>query len=131
MILLAQAQQITDSGANWTMVLGLTQLLTLAMLAFQFVRSASGKGGERQIEPTALADIRAALGDINDSVATMNREMGATSEAVNNLQKLLEESRACQREDINGAHRRIDELSKEVARQGAEIKAIQRGCEKC
>ena len=108
------------------LVTGGSSLLTLIIQAQQFIRSSNGKATERQVEPTAISDLREKIDTMNSTVASMNREMGATSEAVANIEQILGEHRQAQRDDINGAHRRIDELSKEVSRHSAQIEGIQR-----
>lgn len=104
----------------------------------QFIQLSSGRSRERQVEPTAVATLAAKIdlqgGKIDGqttALSALNREIGAMASASTALASTVEQLSAIQREDITGAHKRIDELSKEVARHDAAISAIQRNCDKC
>lgn len=110
---------------------GLTSLLTLGFMASRFVKESNGKGSERQIEPTTIAALTKKIDDLSETISDGNRESGSISTALESLAESVKELRDIQRGDIAGAHRRIDDLSKDVSRHSAQIDGIQRACAKC
>jgi hypothetical protein len=110
------------------LVLGLNTLLTLGVAAMTFSRKASGKEGERQIEPTALAAMGNALRDLQEASSRQSRELGEMSASVRHLAETVADLRSNQRDDIVGAHRRLDSLSTEVGRHAALLEEICRSC---
>ena len=120
-----------DPSNLGNIVLGLGVLLNLGISSLAWVRSATGKSGERQIEPTAIAALSAKLDILQDRLGEDNAARGRLEAGVESIAELLNELRSTQRSDIERAHRRIDEISKEVAAHGAGLSAIQRSCAKC
>lgn len=120
-----------ESFPSWALIIGLSQLASLGLSTLQLVRMSTGKSSERQIEPTTLASLSAKIDGQTTALSTMNREVGQLSESVGNVTRAVEELRRALRDDISGAHRRIDEISEEVARHAAEIEALQRSCSSC
>jgi hypothetical protein len=134
--ILAQSA-VVGSSSNWTVVTTLGVLLTLAINAVLFVRMASGKSGERQIEPTQLAALQSQL-DRNHAAAQaelksqtvmlneINRESGATKATVEAIAKDVATIRTEHRAEIDKAHQRMNGMSRELAGTTARVDGLER-----
>ncbi len=128
--LLAEAS--TTSSLSWEiLVLGGVQLLTLLSLLPTVIKSLSGRGDERQIEPTQLAAISTQLDNVETAISAMNREVGEVCTLVERSEGALAELARKQETDIVGAHRRIDVIDRDLAETKARVSAIERHCPKC
>lgn len=130
MLLIAEAS--TTSAFSWEiLVLGGVQLLTLLSLLPTVIKSLSGRGDERQIEPTQLSAISTQLDNVETAISNMNREVGEIFTLAERSEGALQALAIKQESDIVGAHRRIDVIDRDLAATKARVEAMERHCPKC
>jgi peptidoglycan hydrolase CwlO-like protein len=112
-------------------ILVLVSILTLGNLAWTWVQRASGKGTERQIEPTAIAALSQKIDDALAERPDIARELGAMRASLDTLVEELSELRRTHREEIANTHKRIDLISEKLAATSARVDSIERQCGRC
>ena len=105
----------TDPTTIGLVVQSLTALLLLALTGLQLMRGATGKDGERQIEPTAIHAISNELRAQTETLNNINREVGEVKTTVDIVKK-----------DVDGFHQRIGGVSRELAAASARIEGLER-----
>ncbi len=119
MLLLAQAAA-TGAAANlnaWGIVSVLSMLVALALSSMAYIRQVSGKGGERQIEPTQIAAITNELKAQTVTLNKLDREMGETRAGV----EAVNDKITAQGEQVDNAFKRINAISIESAQVRARL----------
>lgn len=116
MLLLAQS-----APDGWAVVNALSVLAALALASFAFVRQVSGKGGERQIEPTSLHAITSELKAQTLTLAKLDREMGETKAGI----KAVDDKISAQTQQVENAFRRINAISIESAAVKARVDGLE------
>lgn len=115
------AETTAQAANSWIVVTALGALLSLGVAFFALVRAASGKAGERQIEPTQLAALQqemrnyhvsaqAELREQTNTLKKLDRESGETRAQMNSLR---EEVGRIRTEDIRGIFTRMNAISTE------------------
>lgn len=128
MLPLAEA---TQSAASWNTVEVIGALIGLGLAAAAFIRTFSGKSGERQIEPTQIAALRDAIAELQATLNAYNRELGEGRVIAERTEEVLSALSRKQETDIVGAHRRIDVIDRDLAEVKARVSGIERQCPKC
>ncbi len=105
---------------------GATALLTLALLFTQYLRSQSGRDGERQIEPTALHAITSELKAQTLTLNKLDRESGERGAVVTAIADKLGHLERIQRDDIDKLHARVGGISRELASTVARVDGIEK-----
>ena len=105
----AQAHGILDY------VNGLSGIGSIVLAVVVLFRIGTGQDNERQVEPTAFAEIRSAQKKQTETLDALNREMGEVHTSCKNVEHSLGVLQAKQEKDIYGVHRRIDGLDKAVS----------------
>ena len=123
--LLAEA---TQSAASWNVVEVLGVLLALALSAGSFIRSASGKAGERQIEPTQIAALRDDIASLQATLNAFNRELGEGRVLSAQNQQAVRDLHEKQSEDAQHLHEKINAVALRVEKHDARIDGIERTC---
>ncbi len=128
MHLLAQADSSSLTSALWIgiIVLALSNLVGLAISVMTFMRMAGGKDGERQVEPTAMHAIQSELQGQTATLNKLDREMGGVLTNVKSIQHELSEAKATHTNELAGAHRRIDGISREAAATAARVDGLEK-----
>lgn len=98
-------------------------LLALGVSAVTFIRQASGRSGERQIEPTQIARIETALERTSSAMSAVQREIGEVAAVLARVEADLREMREKHSHDYAAVHRRIDALERTVAGLDARMLA--------
>lgn len=104
-----------DPASSWTTVLALGVLINLFIGIGVLVRMFTGKGGERQIEPTQIAAIQSELRAQTSTLNNINREVGEVRGSVSPLVK-----------DVDGLHQRVSGISRELAHTVARVDGLER-----
>lgn len=129
--MLLLAEQSTSSLSWEILVLGGVQLLTLLSLLPTVMKSLSGRGDERQIEPTQLSALSSDIQSLESAIGAQNRELGEIRAIGERTEQALSDLTEKQDRDIVGAHRRIDVIDRDLAETKARVSAIERQCPKC
>jgi chromosome segregation ATPase len=126
------AQVGSSAGPNgWIVVIALGMLVSLGIGVITLSRLISGKSGERQIEPTNLAALSAQIGCVAKELSGINRELGEVRAIGERTEEAVGELTKKQHDDMSGAHKRIDQIDREVAAQGRQIDSIEKRCPNC
>jgi uncharacterized protein YqfA (UPF0365 family) len=112
--LLAQAPA-ADNSTSWIAVLAAGVVINLFIGVGVLVRMLTGKGGERQIEPTQIAAIQTELKAQTGTLNNINREVGEVRSSINPLIK-----------DVDGLHQRVSGISRELAHTVARVDGLER-----
>jgi capsule polysaccharide export protein KpsE/RkpR len=107
--------QATDAASSWTAVLAAGVIINLFIGLGVLVRMFSGKGGERQIEPTQIAAIQAELKLQTMTLNAINREIGEVKSSVPPLAQQVE-----------GLHVRVGGISRELAATVARVDGLEK-----
>lgn len=105
----------TDASGSWTTVLALGVLINLFIGLGVLVRMISGKGGERQIEPTQIAAITTELRAQTQTLNNINREVGEVRSSVAPIAQ-----------DVAGLHTRVSGISRELAATVARVDGLEK-----
>lgn len=121
------AEATSTSALNWEiLVLGGGQLLTLLVALPSFLKSWSGRGDERQIEPTQLAGISTDIQSLESTVGDQNRELGEIRTIVERTEEAMRALADKQDSDANQLHEKINTVAIKVADHDARISALER-----
>jgi len=112
--LLAQLAS-ADHSSTAVVVQVITSLLTLALVAGQWVRSQSGKANERQIEPTQVRALTESVQELTDALNRLNRELG----------EVKTKCEATER-DVIGLHQRVGGVSRDLAATTSRVDGLER-----
>jgi hypothetical protein len=126
MLLLAQSLgSQPDSTLSYfavgMVVIGLSSLVQLALAGKQLF---GGNKGERQIEPTQLAGISSELKEQTRILHHQSHELGTIGASLVQTQREVGELRETHSRDINGVHKRIDGISRELASTTAKTDGL-------
>ena len=129
-LLLADATADTSSltSALWIgiVVLGLSNLVGLAISVMTFIRMAGGKDGERQVEPTALHAISSELRTQTDTLNKLDREMGVVTANVGSLEKKIDDNATRQASDTKDMFTRLNAISRESTDTAARVHVLEK-----
>jgi hypothetical protein len=123
--------QITQDPSPWVVVQSLGVLVMLALNGFTLVRGISGKGAERQVEPTQLSAIQADIKSLTSALADVGRTQAAQSEAIRAIKDTLDNVRTAQQRDVEGLYKRVNAISEDLAGVKARVGAVELRCPKC
>lgn len=125
-VLLAAAPADPEGIPTYAVMVGLTQLLTLAILAGQWVRSQNGKGAERQVEPTALSALQGEMREQTEVLSAISREIGETRSTLDAMSNQFERLQDVQKSDIENVHSRVGAISRELSGVSARVEILER-----
>lgn len=111
---------------GWTVVQAVSVMVSLGVASLAFIRSASGKSGERQIEPTQIANLSAQISGVAKDLGAINRELGEVRAIGERTEDAVGVLSSKQHDDMSGVHKRIDAISDRVSAHDARIHAIER-----
>ena len=134
--------QATAAASNWLTLETLGVLLLLGVNFFALVRIGSGKGGERQIEPTQIAALQTELranhaanqAELRSQTATLHkldREMGGVTASLSGFQRDIAEVKVTHTQAFEGVHSRLSGISRELAGTTARIESVEKRCPNC
>jgi septal ring factor EnvC (AmiA/AmiB activator) len=109
------AQAVPDTSMNWTVVIALGTLASLAVSLMTLARFATGKSGERQIEPTQIAAIQLELSKQTTTLNNINREVGEVKTSVAKVEA-----------ETTGLHARVNSISRDLAGNAARVDGLER-----
>ena len=101
-------------------------IASLAVSLLLLMKISSGKDGERQIEPTAVAAIQEDLKAQTLAISKIDREMGGVISSVDLIKRELVEIRVNHRSDVTGLNARIDAISHELAGTAARVEGLEK-----
>jgi hypothetical protein len=122
--ILAQAAAETSSS-SWIVIGVIALLSNLAVTILQFFRMSSGTDGQRQIEPTNIAEIKDELKEQTATLNKLDREMGEAKQQVASVARDVVEIKQVHRQEIEGVHLRIGGISRELTSTTTMVKGIQ------
>lgn len=111
----ATATAAAESSGTWTAVLAAGVVINLFIGLGVLVRMLSGKGSERQIEPTQLAGIQTELTHQTSTLNDINREMGEAKRSIEAVDGKITLVAAAQIRESENAFKRINSISIESA----------------
>lgn len=126
MLLLSFLAAATDGSTNWLAVVALFTLVSGGVSVITLIRLVTGKGGERQIEPTQIAAIQAELKAQTTTLTNINREVGITSQSVTSLAAAVDHLRGVQRQDVDQIHTRVNAISRDLAGVAARVDGLEK-----
>ncbi len=94
-------------------------LVAVINLFLAFKQLTSQNKGERQIEPTALAGVSKALGEISEQLRLINREVGEIHTTARSLDA-----------QMTGMHSRVGAISRDLAGVAARVDGLERRLDK-
>ncbi len=115
-----------DPSVIGLLVQSLTALLLLALTGLQLFKGASGKDGERQIEPTAIHAITSELQSQTRTLNKLDRESGERAEVIRSVKETVDDLRKVQREDTDKLHQRLGGISRDLAGTIARVDGIEK-----
>lgn len=104
-----------DNTSMGTLVQGISALATIALTCVLLFRTAGGKDGERQIEPTALHALTQEMGQQTTMLNNINREVGEVRASMAPLAT-----------DVAGLHQRVSGISRELSATTARVDGLER-----
>lgn len=121
--ILAQASGLDGRhGDQWLVVMALGTLASLGVSIATLAKFMTGKGGERQVEPTQIAAIRGELAAQTDAMNGINREMGEVRAGIEGIEKRMDE----QGDQLTNAFHRINAISQESSAVKARVEGLER-----
>lgn len=126
--LLAELAQVSPAAdaASWGVVTAMGSLAAVAVSLVTLFKFASGKGGERQIEPTQIAAIRAELSMQTATLGKLDRELGALSAKTTSVAEKVAEVSAEQKRQEESTFRRINAISQESTATRTRVDGLER-----
>ncbi len=104
-----------DNSSIGTIMQSLSVLLLLALTVMQLVKGASGKDGQRQIEPTEMHAITTELRAQTVTLNKLDREMGVVSKSVESME-----------EQMSGMHHRVGSISRDLSATSARVDGLEK-----
>ena len=109
------ANSAADSAGSWTAVLAAGVVINLILGFGMAVRMFTGKGGERQVEPTQIAAIQTELKTQTTTLSNINREVGEVKAGMTPMAA-----------DLAGLHTRVGGISRELAATTARVDGLEK-----
>ncbi len=101
-------------------------IVALGLNAIQLIRGINGTDSQRQIEPTAIADIRTELKAQTVTLGKLDREMGGVTNNVQAIARQMDTVQENHRADIEQIHHRLGGISRELAATTARVEGIEK-----
>lgn len=120
--------EAAQSAASWNVVEVLGVLIALALSAGSLIRSFSSKSGERQIEPTQIAALRADIAALQATLNAFNREVGESRVVGEQTRQDVRALAEKQDEDASALHEKINAVALRVEKHDARLDGIERTC---
>lgn len=120
------AQIAADLSPAVITIGGAMLLVNLAIGIITLARSASGKSGERQVEPTQISEIRSELKTQTSTLNKLDREVGETKTSVEALGDTVERLAHAQADETDKMFRRINAISTESTDTKARVDGLER-----